>query len=885
MTAAPHACGYGDAGREAAILNALSANIAVLDARGVIVSVNEGWRRFGAANGFQDATHGVGQSYLDLCDRAAGDGAPLARQAAAGIRSVLARRAPSFSLEYSCHSPLVARWFLLTATFLGDQHPDGVVLMHVDITRRVEAEEVLIESEDRFSGAFEHAATGMALVSPDGRRWLKVNAALRRLLGYSEQEFLTRSVQDFTHPEDIDLSLENVRKAIADESRSIQIHKRYIHKNGTLIDALLSISLVHDAQQRPAYFVSQIQDVTEQNRVEDELRASNLKFHQLADHITDTFWIRSADMKVVHYVSPAFEQMWGRTVESLVTDPHSWADFIFPEDRERVLAGFHTLTGTASSLDIEYRIVRPSGEVRWIRSRGFQVRDDQGTLIRIIGIVTDITERQAAAATQRMQSAAMNAASDGILIVDRDFQIVWANPAFTLLTGFTEAEAFGRNIRDLFSAAHDTETYEELANRIRLGETWRGEITQHRKDGTAYVEAQTITPVKDEDGVIRNFICIKSDVSAHRRVESQLRRSQKLEAVGQLAAGVAHEFNNILQTLMSMATITRLRGQLPEIVKIAGEMENQIRRGAGITQQLLLASRHQELRTANLDMCEQVASAAALLRRLIPENIRLILDTTPAPASFEGDPGQIQQVLLNLAINARDAMPDGGTITLRVGRAAGEISLEVEDDGEGFDEVTREHMFEPFFTTKEVGKGTGLGLAVVYGIIDQHGGRIEISSRPGEGSLFRVILPETIAQPQVAPTADVILSHASGRVLLVEDEEGVREGLCALLEMIGYEVIAVARGEEAIALPARPAPDLLLSDVSLPGIGGVALAQRLRIRWPELRVTLMTGYIDTWTRDMAEDQRWSILQKPFELDALQKHLQASIDVHPLSEGR
>jgi PAS domain S-box-containing protein len=266
-----------------------------------------------------------------------------------------------------------------------------------DITERKRGEEALRESEERFSGAFEHAPIGVALVAPDGR-WLKVNRALCDLVGYSEAELLAHTFQDITHPEDLEVDLENVRRMITGEIRSYQMEKRYVHGRGHLVTVWLSVSLVRDGQGQPRYFIAQIQDITERKQTENALRESNEKFHQLTNHITDVFWIRSPDMREVHYISPAFERIWGRSVESLYANPQQWADFILPEDRERVLGVFAGLTGDAPSLDIEYRIVRPDGELRWVRVRGFQVRDAAGKLIRHTGIVTDITERRRAEA-------------------------------------------------------------------------------------------------------------------------------------------------------------------------------------------------------------------------------------------------------------------------------------------------------------------------------------------------------------------------------------------------------------------------------------------------------------------------------------------------------
>ncbi len=1012
-----------EASKHAAVLDALPANIAMLNSEGVIVSVNETWRRFASANAMADPAQGVGASYLAVCDHATGEDSLEARQVAAGIRAVLGHKSGTFSIEYPCHSPAERRWFLLTVSRLSDSESGGAVVMHIDVTKRHEAEEVALESEERFSGAFEYAPIGVALVSPDGREWLRVNRALCELFGYSEEEMFTLTVQDLTHPDDIETSLENVLRAIAGGTRSFQLEKRYVHKSGRIIDALLSISLVRDGQGKPLYFVSHVLDITARKAAEDALRASNRRFHQLADNITDAFFIRSPDMREVLYISPAFERIWGRPVESLYGHPLAWPSYIVPEDRERVLSSFSALTGDTAALDLEYRIARPDGEVRWVHARGFQVRDDAGTLISIIGILSDITESHRAAEELRKSEeeqralaaqledersrlvAAQQVAKVGswetalttmsvqwsdethriyeteplepmthqkfmalvhpddrtkveeafaesfdhdgsrsiehrvllpdgrIKFVEERWQLVFdamSKPVRALGTcqditerkqaeialresqrrlrdlidglgpsvfvglltpegilieinrsplevaGLEPWDVIGKHFADTPWFAHDPDVQRQV--REAIARAVRGEASRFdmrvRGGGSKMIDTDfSMHPLRDESGRVTFIVPSAIVITERKQAEAALRRAQKLEAVGQLAAGVAHEFNNILQTLMSMAAITRMRGLSPEIVRIAGEMEVQIRRGASVTQQLLLASRHQELTKTTLDLREQIANAHALLRRLIPENITVVVETSSVPAPVEGDAGQIQQVILNLAINARDAMPDGGTLTLRVTSSDTEVSLDVEDDGAGFDETAREHIFEPFFTTKEVGKGTGLGLAVVYGIVEQHGGRIDVRSNPGEGTLFRVILPRTAHEPLLAePVPEPGIAEATGRILLVEDDESVRDGIALLLNMIGYEVTAVGRGEEALALPSTPIPDLLLTDVSLPGIGGPALAKSLRERWPSLKITLMTGYADARTREVSLEQGWEILQKPFEVDDLARHL-------------
>jgi two-component system, cell cycle sensor histidine kinase and response regulator CckA len=459
------------------------------------------------------------------------------------------------------------------------------------------------------------------------------------------------------------------------------------------------------------------------------------------------------------------------------------------------------------------------------------------------------------------------------MVVHREGRVVFVNPAAVAMFGATSAQDLtGKHLAEL------TDPQSAYA----AEESWLGHadereaqpevgLTLRRLSGASFdAEGRSAAITFDGEPAI---VATLLDITKRQQAEQALRRAEKLEAVGQLAAGVAHEFNNILQTLMSMATLIRVRGGTEEIVKIAADMEVQIRRGANVTQQLLASSRHQEVTKTHLDLREQAVKAAGFLRRLIPENITLTVEQPSEPVSVEADAGQIQQVLLNLAINARDALPRGGTIILRIAANDTEAWLDVEDNGTGFDEKTRQHLFEPFFTTKELGKGTGLGLAVVYGIVKQHGGRIDVRSEAGKGSLFRVILPRTFGEEEaVSVVPETSFANAAGTILLVEDEEGVQQGLVMLLESIGYQVTAASSAEEALALPLTRAPDVLLSDVSLPGISGTALASVLTERWPGLKVTLMTGYLDTATRDLSAERSWDILTKPFELEQLDSHL-------------
>jgi two-component system, cell cycle sensor histidine kinase and response regulator CckA len=373
------------------------------------------------------------------------------------------------------------------------------------------------------------------------------------------------------------------------------------------------------------------------------------------------------------------------------------------------------------------------------------------------------------------------------------------------------------------------------------------------------------------------------------RIADQLRQAQKMEAVGRLAGGVAHDFNNILQATLSLAEVLRSRAESRTTRENATEIEAHLRRGAGLTQQLLLFSRQQVPETARLDLGELVKESGAMLRRLIPANILLSVEVGSEHLWTEGNSGQLHQVLMNLTVNARDAMSEGGKLAVRTGAGAGEVWVEVEDSGLGMSEEVRKRIFEPFFSTKETGRGTGLGLAVVYGIVKQHRGRLEVASREGEGSRFRVSLLEVAAaagaaEAQIVPEADLPMGSGES-ILVVEDEEGARHGLTELLGLLGYTVTAVGSGEQALALPEEPQYRVLLADLMLPGIPGPELAHRLAERWPGLAVILMSGYTeDEAVRRGVEGSTMRFLQKPFDMAALARGVHMAVTGPPSRPG-
>lgn len=622
-----------------------------------------------------------------------------------------------------------------------------------------------------------------------------------------------------------------------------------------------------------------------------QLAERESSFRTLAEQLPAIIYRAALDeQSTTLYLSPAVRQL-GYEPEAMIANPDLYVDALHPDDRDRVLAALAEDRRRDRSSDLTYRFRRSDGTYRTIRDRAQIVHGPSGQPLYLQGVMVDITEQEQSAEKQALQAAALNAAVDAIAITDLDGRFLWVNPSFAALTQFSAEEALGKNPRELIkSGHHDRAFYATMWNTLLDGRVWSGELVNRRKDGSPYTEEQTITPVKDAQGRVTHFIAIKRDVTHRRLLEQQLNQSQRIDSIGRLAGGVAHDFNNLLTVINGTVELAMARAQSDaETTQDLKTIRNAANRGAKLTRQLLAFSRQQVLQPTVIDLNASVTDMHALLSRVIGERVTMRLELQAGLSHIRADAGQLGQVLMNLVVNARDAMPDGGTIGVRTDNATIEakgprltpdmppgryVLLSVTDTGIGMDAATRERIFEPFFTTKAPGKGTGLGLPTAYGIVKQSDGFIWVDSALGKGTAFHLAFPAVegeIHERSSGPSPRLDLADdvpITATVLLVEDEDAIRQVATRVLSSRGFTVLSAASGEDALRVAEGQHVDLLLTDMVMPGMSGPDLAQRLRADRPQMRVLFTSGYSRDAVAQQFGMEDAGFIAKPYGLQEL-----------------
>jgi PAS domain S-box-containing protein len=770
-----------------------------------------------------------------------------------------------------------------------------------DVTENKAAEEALRKTQYFLEEAQRVAQIG-CWVAPFSDAPLFWTAEAYRIAGVPSGSPLT--LQSFfetvVHPEDRSAVQEAVDRAIAGDS-AYQIEHRIVRPDGEVRWVLERAKVDRDQTGTPLRMIGVTQDITELRRATDQLRASEARYRMIVETTSEGVWLVDAGF-VTTFVNERMAEMLGYPRDELI------GRHVFElMDAEAVAFESEKWKRREQGVSEVYenRYQRKDGTTLWVLAKTNPVFDEGGRFAGSVGLFSDMTERRKSEEARNRLAAIVQSSHDAIISKSLAGTITSWNRGAERLFGYSEDEMLGRPITDLFPPERLEEEREIMA-RISRGETVEDfDTVRVKKDGSRVDVSLLISPVRGSNGEIVHIAKIARDMTerrkaeaALRRSEEQLRQSQKMEAIGRLAAGVAHDFNNLLSVILSYANLLveeltpadPMRADLDEIRK-AGQ------RAADLTRQLLAFSRRQMLQPSVLDPNRSLAGLQKMLTRVLGEDIELTLLPCQDVGKVYVDPGQFEQVVMNLVVNARDAMPRGGNLTIETvnvvmseqdaaehpGITPGpNVMIVVADTGVGIDRETLPRIFDPFFTTKAEGKGTGLGLSTVYGILQQSGGHISVDSQPGAGTTFKVYLPRTDRRSS-RPVPDQRRDASQGgdeTILLVEDEDQVRAVARSILRQRGYNVLEAQNGGEAFLISERydATIHLLLTDVVMPRMSGRELAERLRVARPEMKVLYVSGYTtDTTVLQGALEMGVAFLQKPLTPEALASKVRDVLD--------
>ena len=758
----------------------------------------------------------------------------------------------------------------------------------MDVTERKEMENSLRTSEARYRRLHETMRDAFGIVDMAGRLQ-ECNHAFQAMLGYTEAELKQLSYSDLTPAKWQALDAQIVREQVLPRGYSEIYEKEYRRKDGSVFPINLRVTLISNGAGQATGMWAVVRDITEAKRAEAELKL----FRTLVDQANDSFLVidpetgRLLDVNEQGYLARGYNREEFLTLRVFDIDPTlRLGEFRKIQEELRTKGGQvwqglnRRKDGSTFPVEVSLKYVKLDHDY-------------------IVADVRDITERQLVEKSHARLATAVEQAAETIVITDTAGNILYANPAFEQTTGYTRAEAFGRNPRLLKSGKHDAGFYRQMWEVLGRGEIWNGHFINKHKDGRIYEEEATISPVRDCAGKVVNYVAVKRDVTREVQLETQFRQTQKLEAIGTLASGVAHDFNNILAVISMQASLLKSGGGLSaDQLKFADEINSTVDRAAALTRQLLLFSRREALQLRDLDWSESVTHTIKMLRRILGENIDVLLNLAVEPMFIHADAGMMEQVLMNLAVNARDAMPKGGRMVIATAavefdafaaaqsaqaRPGSFVCLSVTDNGCGISPEVLPKIFEPFFTTKDIGKGSGLGLATVFGIVQQHHGWINVYSEPGQGTTFKVYLPrlvgrndQIIGQKMPAP-----IPTGKETILLVEDDPALRATVRITLARLGYRVLEAPTGVKALELWQEHGDEihLLLTDLMMPdGMHGKELAQRLVMKTPKLKVIYMSGYsADILDKDFPVQIGVNFLAKPFQMAELAQIIRDSLD--------
>jgi len=745
--------------------------------------------------------------------------------------------------------------------------------------------------EEKFSKAFRAIPDPMALARLADGTLLDVNESFVRTFGYPREEAVGRT--------GVELGIWRTAEdrarmvgALGTVGRIRNMEFEFGTRSGGVLIGLLSIEALEVDGE--LCLLAVIRDITDRKQMEEALIFNEQRYRQLFEHASDMVFTSTLDGRVSS-LNRAGERITGYAREE--AQGAALEQFVTPEHRPRIRRGIQRLLAGESHVISDFDLQAKDGGRVTLECNCTLLRQEEVPVLMQC-VARDVTERKRAEADLRRSEQKFFTAFrhfPGAVSISRlrDGRLLDANESFLRLSGYAREEALGRTTLELGLWTVPAERQRMVAELRERGRVADREITIRTRHGSSrlILFSAELVEMEGETCVIGSG----RDITEQRLLEEQFRQAQKMEAVGRLAGGVAHDFNNLLGVILGYAEvlIEELGAESPLGKKALG-IQRAGERAAALTRQLLAFSRQQMLQQTVLDLNHVVGEISKLVERLIGEDIRLVLELDPQLGRVKADGGQLEQVIMNLAVNARDAMPNGGRLTLRTrtveldeapqrqhrvvcGRY---VQLEVVDTGIGMDDATQARIFEPFFTTKDRGKGTGLGLATAYGIVKQSGGYIWVESRPGRGSTFRVLLPVVEAPlDHIEPPARAETPHGNETILLVEDEEALLEMMREFLLARGYRVLEARDGAQAyeIALEHDGAIDLLVTDVVMPRMSGRALADQMKHLRPHTRVLFVSGYPAEPFDARSFSAGAFFLRKPFRRDDLLQRVREALD--------
>ncbi len=765
-----------------------------------------------------------------------------------------------------------------------------------DVTGRKKVEAAWVQSEERYRSLFEHMNEGVAhcrMIFHEGEPvdfvYLAVNEKFTVLTGL--KDVAGRRVSELIpslRQKDPDLFALYGRVAITARPE----------KTERFVAALQMWFYISVYSPGPGHFVAVFDVITERKKMEAALRDERDFSAGIIENAPAIICGIKPDGTTT-FINPAGQRITGYGADEIIGK--NWWQTLYPGREHGQVEQLFEHLKTGEVCDYEMTITTRTGEKRTLAWTSIRRRNQAGEVYEMVGFGNDVTERKVQQRQLVLQSSALSAAANAIVITDARGRIEWVNPSFTRLTGYDSAEVVGRNPRILNAGEQSQEFFSHMWETILKGEVWHGELTNRRRDGTTYQENMTITPVRDEAGQIAHFIAIKLDITERRQIDLRLRQAEKMEAIGTLAGGIAHDFNNILAAMFGYAYLLQqeVAGHAAA-VESAGEILKAANRARDLVQQILTFSRQREQKRQPLQLGPVVKEAVKFLRASLPAGIKMDVEVGANVPLALADPTQIYQVVLNLATNSLHAMEgQKGCLTVQLTvfkpeadflRAHPEfgpaeyVRLTMADTGHGMDAAVLGRIFEPFFTTKPVGKGTGLGLAVVHGIIKSHEGFVLVESQPGQGTTFRLYFPvqADASQPLLvslkgAPAGD------GQTILVVDDEETLTRVFRHLLRRLNYQVVICNHPREAIGLfRDNPAQfDLVITDLTMPDLNGIEVARQLRAVRQDIPVILASGTnLDMNEADLSAAGICEIIAKPVSATHLAQAVRRAVNGRP-----